>query len=112
MAEKNIRMAANHPCLCQYDWPGNVRELRNFMERFAALSPSFPDRASLLVSLFSPRDSTEDPAAGDIVRALRETGGNRAAAARKLGISRSTLWRKLKRPGTPFSATAPDNRDR
>jgi transcriptional regulator, propionate catabolism operon regulatory protein len=112
MPAKEIRGIANHPCLRQYDWPGNVRELRNFMERFAVLSPSFPDRASLLISLFRPHDSIECPVSGDIARALRESGGNRAAAARKLGISRSTLWRKLKRQGTLLPESAPVNRDR
>ena len=111
MPAKEIRAVAKHSCLRQYDWPGNVRELRNFMERFAALSPSFPDAASLLMSLFQSHDTKGCTAAGEIARVLRESGGNRVDAARKLGVSRSTLWRKLKHMGNLPSEPDPENRD-
>ncbi|MBG0775984.1 MAG: sigma 54-interacting transcriptional regulator [Desulfovibrionaceae bacterium] len=91
-----IRRLAAHPCLLRYSWPGNIREFKNFMERFAVLSPAFPDGEALLASLFDTAGEDECAASEVIVRALREAGGNRAEAARKLGISRTTLWRKIK----------------
>ena len=112
MPAREIRVIVQHPCLRQYDWPGNIRELKNFMERFAALSPSLPDTEALLISLFRPQDVAECSAAGDVARVLRESGGNRAEAARKLGVSRSTLWRKIKRLGIISPASEPENRDK
>jgi DNA-binding NtrC family response regulator len=93
--------------LIAYDWPGNVRELENAIERGVALSsgpilqiadlPSnlqfgtsdrFPDKDEVL-----PLDELERRA---ILRALRESGGDKLAAARLLGIGKTTLYRKLK----------------
>ncbi|MBN9358264.1 MAG: propionate catabolism operon regulatory protein PrpR [Herbaspirillum huttiense] len=108
------------PLLCAYDWPGNVRELRNLMERLAlflaaeplqALTPALiqrvaPELAGMAQPLLSntaevvaPHELTTSdivPDADAIEAALRRFRGNRAAAARHLGISRTTLWRKLK----------------
>ena len=91
-----IKKIADDPCLLRHDWPGNVRELKNFIERFAVLLPAFSDANSLLASLFASRGATGREDADAILQALRATGGNRAKAAKKLGVSRSTLWRKLK----------------
>ncbi|MGB8849116.1 MAG: sigma-54 dependent transcriptional regulator, partial [Candidatus Acidiferrales bacterium] len=93
--------------LIAYDWPGNVRELENAIERAVALSsgpflqiadlPSnlqfgtsdrFPEKDEVL-----PLDELERRA---ILRALRESGGDKLAAARLLGIGKTTLYRKLK----------------
>ncbi|MCC2972079.1 propionate catabolism operon regulatory protein PrpR [Massilia sp. IC2-476] len=91
-----------------YAWPGNVRELRNLMERLAlflaaeplqALTPSFlvsiaPELAKGSAddpALSSPRPDTES-----LADVLARFGGQRDAAARHLGISRTTLWRRLK----------------
>ncbi|HOG16842.1 MAG: Propionate catabolism operon regulatory protein [Syntrophaceae bacterium PtaU1.Bin231] len=112
MPASEIRAVAKHPCLRRYDWPGNIRELKNFMERFAVLSPSFPDADSLLVSLFRPQEAAACSAAVDAARVLRESGGNRAEAARKLGISRSTLWRKLKALGVQSTTPRPAGRNK
>jgi DNA-binding NtrC family response regulator len=98
--------------LMAYDWPGNVRELENAIERAVALGsgpilhagdlPSnlqqvsgdrVPDIDELL-----PLDELERRA---IVRALRETGGDKLAAARLLGIGKTTLYRKLKQYDSP-----------
>jgi transcriptional regulator, propionate catabolism operon regulatory protein len=106
-----IRAIAKHPCLRQYDWPGNIRELKNLMERFAVLSPSCPDAAALLISLFQPCDTKVRTAREEVARALRESGGNRAEAARKLGVSRSTLWRRLKRLGNLSFESDSETRD-
>src|SRR6202167_5195887 len=93
--------------LMGYDWPGNVRELENAIERAIALGsgpilhvgdlPSnlqhasgerLPQNDELL-----PLEELERRA---ILRALRESGGDKLAAARLLGIGKTTLYRKLK----------------
>jgi DNA-binding NtrC family response regulator len=90
-----------------YDWPGNVRELENAIERAIALGSGpilqvgdlptnlqygtgerLPQNDELL-----PLDEMERRA---ILRALREAGGDKLAAARMLGIGKTTLYRKLK----------------
>ena len=90
-----------------YDWPGNIRELENAIERAMALGsgpilhvgdlPSnlqfssmekMPDSDELV-----PLEALERRA---IFRALRETAGDKLAAARLLGIGKTTLYRKLK----------------
>jgi two-component system response regulator HydG len=90
-----------------YDWPGDIRELENAIERAVALgsgpilhvgdlpsnlqftsSESLPDANDLV-----PLDALERRA---IFRALRETSGDKLAAARLLGIGKTTLYRKLK----------------
>jgi len=84
-------------------WPGNVRELANALERAAILSEGEIVRgADIGASGLSP--TTRDDARtmveleGDAIRrALDQTGGNRRAAAARLGISVRTLYEKLKR---------------
>jgi DNA-binding NtrC family response regulator len=91
-----------------YDWPGNVRELENAIERAVALSTSsllhvgdLPTSLQYGASeklpqndVLLPLDELERRA---IKRALRESGGDKLAAARLLGIGKTTLYRKLKR---------------
>jgi DNA-binding NtrC family response regulator len=82
--------------LASYDWPGNVRELRNLIERTLILG-AFPD------DFAGPRndgqavtaDSLADMERRHILSVLKETGGSREEAARRLGISRKTIDRKL-----------------
>jgi DNA-binding NtrC family response regulator len=95
----------------EHPWPGNVRELRNRIERAVALAvgrwimPSdlFPERMDhpasenrFLESLGTARESAEKR---HIQRALEMTGGAILPAAKALGISRTTLWEKMKRYG-------------
>lgn len=95
----------------QYSWPGNVRELENVLERMIVLALAFPDRsADALVAEVLRGDTwhSEEPASGGlyghtrqlegarIVQVLESCGGNQKAAASILGVSRTTLWRKLK----------------
>jgi len=96
-------------CLMAYDWPGNVRELENTIERAVALGSGpilnvvdlpaslrsgeanakagFPNGGSL------PLEAIERRA---ILEAIREAGGDVVAAARSLGIGKTTCYRRLK----------------
>lgn len=96
-------------CLLHYNWPGNVRELRAAIEHGVVMASGTriqvrdlpqPLRETSPGSRLAPL--SQDPFNLDrhetslIVKALEETGGNRTAAAQKLGISRRTLHRRLK----------------
>ncbi len=111
-AHPNLRAELNAclPLLEGYDWPGNARELRNLMERVAlflaaeplqALTPAFvlgvaPElaRQARPAALPAPVASIESTA-----QVLARFNGRRDDAARHLGISRTTLWRKLRKEG-------------
>ena len=92
--------------LLQHDWPGNVRELRNALERAAILCEGGLISAQHL-SLYSPRRSapaatTTDLSAVErqtIEAVMRESGGNKSKAARRLGLSRTQLYGRLKKYG-------------
>ena len=97
------------------EWPGNVRELRNLVAKLAITSstPEISLKDVLReISTVSPVSTSmalpadlEGMEEQMIVRALESTGGHRAQAAEKLGISRRTLSRKLReyRIDTPTS---------
>lgn len=102
--------------LLAYDWPGNVRELENAIERALALGSgpilhvgdlpsnlhhSRSDRLAVKDELL-PLEELERRA---IFRALRETGGDKLAAAKLLGIGKTTLYRKLKQYEIESAAT-------
>lgn len=77
-----------------YDWPGNVRELRNLIERSlidGEFPPEFSDNAQSEIGL---PDSLAAVERRHILTVLKECSGNRAEAARKLGVSRKTIDRK------------------
>jgi two-component system response regulator HydG len=103
--------------LMQHDWPGNVRELRNVIERACMLAEGeFLDEFDLVLRAgaapgVSPAPGPIRPIAdlerGEIVRALDETGGNKNQAARRLGISRRALYRRLEK----FGIGGPSPRD-
>ena len=93
--------------LVAYDWPGNVRELENSIERAVALGSGpivhVGDLPSNLQYPTSERASEKDELLPleelerrAILRMLRETSGDKLAAARMLGIGKTTLYRKLK----------------
>jgi len=106
-----------------YSWPGNVRELQNVLE-FAALRAGggmieechLPEEVLRAVRARPPaapplspsRERTTTPLERDRVLAvLEEAGGNRAEAARRLGISRVTLWKRLKQYGLQAAQEQP-----
>jgi two-component system, NtrC family, response regulator AtoC len=111
----------------QYDWPGNVRELENCIERAVALG----DQEMIEVSDLPPavRQQPERTAAGEtmifmdesaassntdleeleretIQRVFEQVHGDKARARKMLGISRATLYRKLKRYNIGFAKAA------
>jgi DNA-binding NtrC family response regulator len=90
--------SAARAAMASYDWPGNVRELRNLIERTLILG-AFPYDFSGPRSDGQPAaaDSLEDLERRHILAVLKETGGNREEAARRLGISRKTIDRKCAR---------------
>ncbi len=80
--------------LASYDWPGNVRELRNLIERSlidGEFPPEFSDSGAGEIGL---PDSLESVERRHILTILKECDGNRAEAARRLGVSRKTIDRK------------------
>ena len=88
----------------QYAWPGNVRELRNTIERMVVLSMNatldvndVPDSIRLppQAAPLSATVTLGQNEKAQILAVLKECGGNRSEAARKLGISRRTIYRKL-----------------
>jgi len=105
-------LSAILPRLRSYAWPGNVRELENVLERLALLyadpetgpRPSERDVRVVVPEIFEgtePAPRADLRASRDardrahVRRVLEECGGNAAEAARRLGVSRSTLYRKL-----------------
>ena len=90
-----------------YSWPGNVRELKNILERALLLSQGGPLRADHFAGLSSRRPPPHTSLPGTIQEAelthvatvWSQTGGDPVLAAKRLGISRATLYRKLKQYG-------------
>jgi sigma-54 dependent transcriptional regulator, acetoin dehydrogenase operon transcriptional activator AcoR len=90
--------------LGRYDWPGNVRQLRDALASALRRRPVGRIEAADLPEFCqsTPRSSLRpvDQAERDaIVNALRESGGNRVAAAAALCLARSTLYRKIRQYG-------------
>jgi transcriptional regulator with GAF, ATPase, and Fis domain len=96
-----------------YDWPGNVRELQNVVEHAVILvkedmiteidlpqnlKETFPQTGTDVTSI---RDTEKNL----IMKVLEETKGNKHHAAKKLGITRSTLYGKLKKYGIEVPGT-------
>ena len=107
--------------LTQYNWPGNIRELRNFAERIAVMSKKteiyIEDIKNQFLHIEDSSDDVKDKDSGkvkyydapgkslnivenerlSIRSALENSNGSIANAAKELGISRTTLWRKIKK---------------
>ncbi|MGQ9465798.1 MAG: sigma-54-dependent transcriptional regulator [bacterium] len=81
----------------RYHWPGNIRELKHVIERAAILTDTFyikPEHLNIPGPKIEPLKKIEE---AEIKRALKECGGNINEAARRLGISRSTIYRRLQK---------------
>ena len=94
-----------------YDWPGNVRELQNVVEHAVILA-----KGEMITEIDLPHNlretfpqakvdvsSLKDTEKNLILKVLRETGGNKYQAAKILGITRSTLYGKLRKHGIMVS---------
>ena len=100
--------------LIKYSWPGNVRELMNAIERGVVLSRAdYLNEEDLRIMLreespgedMTPADNPtanlplEEVEKNSILNTLESTGGNKSETARRLGITRKTLHKKLKKYG-------------
>jgi transcriptional regulator with PAS, ATPase and Fis domain len=110
--------------LWEYDWPGNVRELENLLERLVILTDKdtieVDSLPSNVRSFVSSRHGGVQPTLGEdgldfnraveafedrlIGEALRRTNGNKQAAAKLLGLKRTTLVAKLRRRRSPATS--------
>ena len=80
----------------RYDWPGNVRELKNLIERSVILGEFPPEfDGDSRVTGARAMENLDDVVQRHILRILDLCGGNRAEAARRLGVSRKTIDRKV-----------------
>ncbi len=118
--------------LWSYDWPGNVRELENMIERLLiTCTENVIDTPDLPPNLVSPNRTVEAQIPEQLTdagldlnalvrelegklinEALKQTGGNKQAAAKLLGLKRTTFAAKLRRCGVLNSAhngTGPEN---
>ena len=89
--------------LLKYEWPGNVRELENAIERAVILAKSpyiesadLPQESLTLAQSVLSGKNLEEIEKGHIINVIDETGGNYSKAARILGISRATLYNKIR----------------
>ena len=94
--------------LTRYEWPGNIRELQNTVERLVAVCRQDLISPELVIRMM--RDDDEETgnlevlspvvgSADELHQALAKTRGRLKEAAALLGISRSTLWRRMKSHG-------------
>jgi PAS domain S-box-containing protein len=100
--------------LMAHDWPGNIRELENVIERAFILCPAGYIGVGQLPEEFTSASAAEHKAGSGIKNirsmidahairsALERNDNNRVAAARELGIHKSTLFRKMKKLGIPL----------
>ncbi len=99
---RKVMASAVYPILQRYSWPGNVRELENAVAHAYVCSPGDviqPDALPEHVLRGEDPFGGLDPHAEErerICAALEATGWNKGEAARRLGLSRTTLWRRMR----------------
>ena len=88
----------------KYTWPGNVRELRNVLERATILCEGgtitrehLSLHAEPLAPSSAPVTDLREAERRAIEKALRETDGNKAKTARRLGLTRTQLYVRLRK---------------
>ncbi|MEH6637931.1 MAG: propionate catabolism operon regulatory protein PrpR [Porticoccaceae bacterium] len=110
------------PSLTNYAWPGNIREMENFTERLAvfyrdiditkpsakesiwSIIPEVRDQSNIgnvQQHPTTPRPTNKIINDGKLSEIIRKYNGNQSLAAKALGISRTTLWRRLKHEKKP-----------
>ncbi|MGW8301672.1 MAG: sigma-54 interaction domain-containing protein [Desulfobacterales bacterium] len=93
-----------------YDWPGNVRELRNAMEYAFVLCPGgwigkahLPPKVNRFAQKASPGSRTRPGSwkneRDHLINVLRQVNANQSEAARLMGVSRVTIWKRIKKYG-------------
>jgi transcriptional regulator with PAS, ATPase and Fis domain len=90
--------------LVRHPWPGNVRELQNTIERIVTVCGQETIQADLVLQMMREDEAVESYQAvtmEPIRQALVDSRGRKSEAARLLGVSRSTLWRRMKILGIP-----------
>jgi two-component system response regulator HydG len=97
--------------LLRHSWPGNIRELLHVVERAVLLAPqpiittedlpmgSFGSPEAILAAAVEQRWTLAQLTEIYIEETLRRAGGNRTLAARRLGVSRKSLWERERRKG-------------
>jgi transcriptional regulator with PAS, ATPase and Fis domain len=112
-SDKRIRRISKEAMesLMKYAWPGNVRELRSAFEyafvtcQGETIQPKdlppgilkeIPGNQSVINMIPLNRDDVKK---AQLLKALKQTGGNQSQAAQILGVSRVTVWNRLKRYG-------------
>lgn len=107
---KDMRISSSGMKLLEaYRWPGNVRELNNIVERLVATNEKKIIGANAISQMIGDTQSSwlkidsnnAEPDA--VLKALQKTKGNHSEAAAMLGISRTTLWRKMRNLPNTFS---------
>ncbi|MGE5257263.1 MAG: sigma-54 interaction domain-containing protein [Hyphomicrobiales bacterium] len=90
--------------LSAYTWPGNVRELRNAIEYALVLcpgafinTPHLPQKIAAEAVCPPPPETLSNRGRDELIRVLRQVNGNQSAAARMLGVSRVTVWKRMKK---------------
>lgn len=94
----------------EYDWPGNLDQMNNLCERVVLLTEKrnvdevfLKKQLELVSPRLLPGTGTvvlyRDPKAEELAGVLRKHGGNREKAAEELGVSKTTLWRYMKKYG-------------
>ena len=113
LSSKAVKFSADAAeALRAYRWPGNVRELEHVIERalimasgvavdIADLPPEMQPAHTASTAKGDPLETLEDAEKRHVLQAIKDCGGNQVEAAKKLGVARNTLWRKLKAYGIP-----------
>ena len=87
----------------KYSWPGNIRQLQNVINRlFVFVEGQVIHSRDLPPELYTQDSNEAETEYQKLERLLREFEGNKTAIAQYLGITRTGLWKKLKRLGLQF----------
>ncbi len=110
--------------LYAHSWPGNIRELKSVFEyAFVVCDQPFIQPVHLLPSVQQQAGHSKEPLIPlhtlttaekkkqELVQALKRTGGNRSEAAKLLGISRTTVWNRMRRYGVSCNSTVSEDQE-
>lgn len=93
---KKANEISNHVSFLNRNWKGNIRELKNVIERLAVLYNVNSSLDELIRDvLYNKFEESTNIEKNQILKAMEDCNGNKTETAKKLGISRTTLWRML-----------------